>query len=489
MDTGIAIIGAGFSGLAAAIRLRREGRDDFVVLERHEEVGGTWWANTYPGCACDVPSHLYSLSFAPNPDWTRSFSSQPEILAYLRRLTREHDLARSIRLSTSVESAAWDDAARRWVLETSGGTVRARFLIAAPGPLTEPRLPDIPGRETFLGTAFHSARWDHGHDLRGRRVAVIGTGASAIQLVPAIQPEAGALHVFQRTAPWVMPRANRTISARERALYRRFPATQKLARAGIYAGREALVAGLAKRPALLGVVERAGRAHRHAQIADPELRRKVTPHFRVGCKRILPSDDWYPALQQPNVELVTDRIAEIREHAIVTADGTERAVDTIIYGTGFHVADMPVGEWVEGRGGVKLADAWAGSPKAYLGTATHGFPNLFFLLGPNTGLGHSSVVYMMESQLAYVLGALRAAGDGVVEVRPEAQAAFTAEIDRRMARTVWASGCMSWYQDATGRFPTIWPDWTWRFRRRTRAFEPEKFTLAPAPAAAEAVAA
>jgi cation diffusion facilitator CzcD-associated flavoprotein CzcO len=489
MDTGIAIVGAGFSGLAAAIRLRQEGRDDFVVLERHEEVGGTWWANTYPGCACDVPSHLYSLSFAPNPDWTRSFSSQPEILAYLRRLAREHDLLRSIRLSTPVESATWDDAARRWVLETSGGMVRARFLIAAQGPLAEPRLPDIPGRETFAGAAFHSAEWDHGHDLRGRRVAVIGTGASAIQFVPAIQPEAGSLHVFQRTAPWVMPRANRAISARERALYRRLPAAQKLARAGIYAGREALVAGLAKHPAVLGVVERAGHAHRRAQIADPELRRKVTPDFRIGCKRILPSDDWYPALQRPNVELVTDRIAEIRAHALVTADGVAREVDTIIYGTGFHVADMPVGEWVEGRGGLKLADAWAGSPKAYLGTATPGFPNLFLLLGPNTGLGHSSVVYMMESQLAYVLGALRAAGDGVVEVRPEAQAAFTAEMDRRMARTVWASGCTSWYQDATGRIPTIWPDWTWRFRRRTRAFEPEKFTLTPAPAAAEAVTA
>jgi cation diffusion facilitator CzcD-associated flavoprotein CzcO len=248
------------------------------------------------------------------------------------------------------------------------------------------------------------------------------------------------------------------------------------------------VAGLAKRPALMGVVERAGRAHRRAQIADPELRRKARPDHRVGCKRILPSDDWYPALGQPNVELVTDRITEIRPHAIVTADGAEREVDTIIYGTGFHVADMPVGDWVRGRGGVRLADAWQGSPKAYLGTATPGFPNLFFLLGPNTGLGHSSVVYMMESQLAYVLGALRAAGDGVLEVRPEAQAAFTAELDRRMARTVWASGCMSWYQDATGRIPTIWPDWTWRFRRRTRTFEPEKFTLAPAPAAAPAAA-
>ncbi len=484
MDTGIAIIGAGFSGLAAAIRLRREGRDDFVVLERNEEIGGTWWDNTYPGCSCDVPSHLYSLSFAPNPDWTHSFSSQPEILAYLQRLADEHDLRRSIRLRTAVESATWDEESGRWVLATSSGTVRARFLIAGQGPLNEPRHPEIPGLDTFAGTMFHSARWDHGHDLRGRRVAVIGTGASAIQFVPAIQPEVGRLHVFQRTAPWVMPRTNRRISARERALYRRVPALQRLARAGVYAGREVLVPGLAKRPGLLRLVERAGLAHQRAQIADPELRRKVRPTFRLGCKRILPSAAWYPALGRPNVELVTDRIAEVRPHAIVTADGTEREIDTLILGTGFHVADMPVGEWVRGRGGTRLADAWQGSAKSYLGTVTAGFPNLFFLLGPNTGLGHSSVVYMMESQLEYVLGALRAAGDGVVEVRPEAQAAFTAEIDRRMRRTVWASGCASWYQDATGRIPTIWPDWTWRFRRRTRAFEPEKFMIAPAPAPA-----
>jgi cation diffusion facilitator CzcD-associated flavoprotein CzcO len=436
-----------------------------------------------------VQSHLYSFSFAPNPDWSRTYSRQSEIEAYLRRVAEDFDLGRSVRLRTTVTGAHWDEGDHRWVVATDRGEVRARVLVSAAGALSDPSTPDLDGLERFRGHTFHSAQWDHDYDVKGKRVAVIGTGASAIQFVPAIQPEAGSLHVFQRTAPWVMPRANRAISARERALYRRLPAAQKLARAGIYAGREALVAGLAKHPAVLGVVERAGHAHRRAQIADPELRRKVTPDFRIGCKRILPSDDWYPALQRPNVELVTDRIAEIRAHALVTADGVAREVDTIIYGTGFHVADMPVGEWVEGRGGLKLADAWAGSPKAYLGTATPGFPNLFLLLGPNTGLGHSSVVYMMESQLAYVLGALRAAGDGVVEVRPEAQAAFTAEMDRRMARTVWASGCMSWYQDATGRIPTIWPDWTWRFRRRTRAFEPEKFTLTPAPAAAEAVTA
>ncbi|MET0686633.1 MAG: NAD(P)/FAD-dependent oxidoreductase, partial [Solirubrobacteraceae bacterium] len=364
--------------------------------------------------------------------------------------------------------------------------VTAKVLVSGMGGLSTPAYPNIPGLDRFEGTKFHSQSWDHEYALEGKRVAVIGTGASAIQFVPAIQPEVGTLHVFQRTAPWVMPRANRRISVRERALYRRFPVLQKLARGGIYTSREALVAGLAKRPALLAVVERAGRAHRRAQVADPELRRRLRPDFRVGCKRILPSDEWYPALQQPNVELVTDGIAEIREHAIVTADGREREVDTIIYGTGFRVADMPVGEWVRGRGGVRLAEAWQGSPKAYLGTATSGFPNLFFLLGPNTGLGHSSVVYMMESQLSYVLGALRAAGDGIVEVRPEAEAAFTAEIDRRMAGTAWSSGCMSWYQDATGRNPTIWPDWTWRFRRRTRAFEPAKFTLTPAPRAASA---
>ena len=482
----IAIVGAGFSGLGMAIRLRAQGIDDFVILERNADVGGTWWANTYPGCACDVPSHLYSFSFAPNPDWSRTYSPQPEIRAYLERIAREHDLYRSIRLGTSLTGADWDEDAGRWRLATSGGELSARVLIAAPGPLTEPHLPGLPGLDDFAGTVFHSARWDHAHDLRGERVAVVGTGASAIQLVPAIQPEVAQLYVFQRTPPWVLPHTARAIRAREKAFYRRVPAAQRAVRAGVYAGRELLVPGFTRRPGLLKVAERVSRRHLRDQIADPALRERVTPDYAIGCKRILPSNRWYPALTEPNVELVADPIQAVTAAGIVTADGSERAVDTIVFGTGFRVAEVPIGRLVRGRGGQVLADAWAGSPRAHLGCTVAGFPNLFLLLGPNTGLGHSSMIYMIESQLAYVSDALRVMrerGAAVAEVRPEVQAAYNRELDTRMERTVWSTGCASWYQDATGRNAALWPDWTWRFRRRTSRFDPAEHTLRAAAAA------
>jgi cation diffusion facilitator CzcD-associated flavoprotein CzcO len=484
----IAIIGAGFSGLGTAIRLRQQGLEDFVVLERHDDVGGTWWANTYPGCACDVPSHLYSFSFAPNPGWSQTYSPQPEIRAYLQRLAHEHDLYRSIRLGTTVTEAAWDDDAGRWKLQTSAGPVSARVLIAGMGPLTEPRIPDLPGLDAFEGTVFHSARWDHDHDVTGERVAAIGTGASAIQFVPAIQPRVERLHVFQRTAPWVVPHTNRRIRDPERRLYRRLPVLQKAIRAGVYAGREMLVLGFVKNPKLMRIPERLARRHMREQISDPELLERVTPDYTIGCKRILPSNRWYPALGQPNVDLVTSPIRAVRPRSIVAVDGTQREVDTIIFGTGFHVADMPIGEWVRGRDGKRLVDAWEGSPRAHLGCTVAGFPNLFLLLGPNTGLGHSSVVYMIESQINHVIDALRVMrerGATIAEVKPEVQQAYNREIDAKMTGTVWNTGCSSWYVDDTGRNPTLWPDWTWRFRLRTRRFDPAQHTLR---AAAERVA-
>jgi cation diffusion facilitator CzcD-associated flavoprotein CzcO len=484
----IAIIGAGFSGLGTAIRMRQQGLEDFVVLERHDDVGGTWWANTYPGCACDVPSHLYSFSFAPNPGWSQTYSPQPEIRAYLQRLAHEHDLYRSIRIGTTVTEAAWDDDAGRWTLQTSAGPVSARVLIAGMGPLTEPRIPDLPGLDAFEGTVFHSARWDHDHDVTGERVAAIGTGASAIQFVPAIQPRVERLHVFQRTAPWVVPHTNRRIRDPERRLYRRLPVLQKAIRAGVYAGREMLVLGFVKNPKLMRIPERLARRHMREQISDPELLERVTPDYTIGCKRILPSNRWYPALGQPNVDLVTSPIREVRPRSIVAADGTQREVDTIIFGTGFHVADMPIGEWVRGRDGKRLVDAWEGSPRAHLGCTVAGFPNLFLLLGPNTGLGHSSVVYMIESQINHVIDALRVMrerGATIAEVKPEVQQAYNREIDAKMTGTVWNTGCSSWYVDDTGRNPTLWPDWTWRFRLRTRRFDPAQHTLR---AAAERVA-
>ena len=480
----IAIVGSGFSGLGMAIRLKQEGKDDFVVLERGDDVGGTWHYNTYPGCACDVPSHLYSFSFAPNPDWSHTYSPQPEIGAYLRRCADTFDVRRHIELNTTVEFAEWDEERGRWLLDTDRGQVEARVLVAGMGPLAEPKYPDIPGLDSFKGAKFHSARWDHSHDLSGERVASIGTGASAIQLVPAIQPDVEQLHVFQRTPPWIFPHSNRPIKPIERRLYKAFPPLQRLVRAGVYVMRETAVLGFVKRPRLMRLAEAVARRHMRRQISDPELLRKVEPDYTIGCKRILPSNRWYRALGKPNVELVTDGISEVREHSIVTADGVEREVDTIIFSTGFHVADMPVGKQVRGRSGKTLDEAWQGSPRAHLGSTVPGFPNLFMLLGPNTGLGHSSMVYMIESQIAYVLDALRTmerSGAAVAEVRRSAVDRFNGAIEDQLDGTVWNTGCASWYLDDTGRNATLWPDWTWRFRQRTSRFDAADYELASAP--------
>jgi cation diffusion facilitator CzcD-associated flavoprotein CzcO len=485
-EVDVAIVGAGFSGLGLAIRLRQQGLHDFIVLERGDDVGGTWHFNTYPGCACDVPSHLYSFSFAPNPNWSQTYSAQPEIEAYLRDCAERFDVRRSIRFGCEVTGAAWDQEAGRWRVETADGSLSARVLVSAMGPLVEPRIPELPGLERFDGRVFHSARWDHDYDLAGKRVAAVGTGASAIQFVPEIQPRVERLHVFQRTPPWVVPHSNRPITARERRLYRRFPALQRVARSFTYMVREPLVLGFVKNPRLMGLVERLARRHISAQVPDPELRARVTPRYTIGCKRILPSNRWYPALGAANVELVTDGIAEVRRSSIVDAAGVEREVDAIVFGTGFHVTDIPAAKLVRGDDGTTLDEVWGASPRAYLGTTVAGFPNLFFLLGPNTGLGHNSIVYMVESQIAYVLEALRTMRErssNAVDVRADAQAAYNADVDAQMVDTVWSSGCASWYIDATGRNSTLWPDWTWRYRRRTARFDAERYRLLPTPAA------
>jgi cation diffusion facilitator CzcD-associated flavoprotein CzcO len=476
----IAIVGSGFSGLCMAIKLREAGVEDFVVLERGAKVGGTWWFNTYPGCGCDVPSHLYSFSFAPNPDWTRTYSKQPEIEAYLQRVAEDFDIERSVRLDTTVTGADWDEDEQRWHVETTQGSVSARVLISAAGALSDPKTPEIGGLDRFEGRMFHSAQWDHTYDVTGKRVAVIGTGASAIQFVPAIAPKVEQMHVFQRTAPWIMPHTDRPISRRERGLYRRFPLLQRLVRGGIYSGRELLVLGFVKRPKLMKLVERIARRHMDSQISDPELRRKVEPGYTIGCKRILPSNNWYPALGRENVELVTDGVAEVRERSIVTGGGEEVPVDAIIFGTGFNVTDMPVARYVRGREGRSLDEHWQGSPRAHLGSTIPGFPNLFMLLGPNTGLGHSSMVYMIESQVAHVieaLGEMRRRGAATAEVRPEAVRDFNDAIDARMKDTVWSTGCSSWYLDDTGRNGTLWPDWTFAFRRQAARFDASAYEL------------
>jgi cation diffusion facilitator CzcD-associated flavoprotein CzcO len=473
----IAVIGAGFGGIGTAIRLRQRGVDDFLIFERAGDLGGTWRDNSYPGCACDVPSNLYSFSFAPRPTWTRSFSPQAEIWDYLRACADRYGLHPFLKLGHEVRAARWVDG--RWRLDTSGGEYTADILVAAPGPLSEPAVPDLPGLATFAGTSFHSARWDHGHDLTGRRVAVVGTGASAAQFVPEIAPKVAALTVFQRTAPWVLPRGDRALTRAERRLYRTVPAAQRVARWSVYWSRE-LSAVAFLRPRFMAVGQRIARRHLARQVPDAGLRERLTPDFTMGCKRVLLSNDYLPALGRDNVDVVTEKIREVRPQGIVTVDGREFPVDTIIFGTGFHVTDSPLAERVFGRDGRSLADAWQGSPKAYLGVTVAGFPNLFLLLGPNTALGHTSVVFMLECQIRYLMSALAYLdGNGVVAVepRPEAQHAFVTEVDRRMRPTVWLSGgCASWYLDRTGRNSTLWPGFTWAYRQRLRRFDPAAYT-------------
>src|SRR3954451_7928076 len=481
----IAIIGSGFAGIGAAIRLQQAGFDDYVVLERAGDVGGTWRDNSYPGCACDVPSHLYSFSFAPNPDWTRSFSPQPEIWAYLRRVADEHGVTERTRFGAEVLDAAWNEDSGLWEIETADGDLTARVLIAGFGGLAEPKLPDVPGIEDFPGVIFHSARWNHEHDLTGERVAVVGTGASAIQFVPQIQPKVSDLHLFQRTPPWVMPRFDRDITRVEHFLFKHLPFTQRIARAAIYWAREGMVIGMAGEPRLLKGLQLLAKRFIRRSISDPELRRKVTPDYTIGCKRILISNDYLPALDKPNVELVPAGLSEVRGNVVVGADGTEREVDTIILGTGFYVTDSPMARRVRGADGRSLAEVWEGSMQAHRGTTVAGFPNYFPLVGPNTGLGHNSIVFMIESQLNYVVDALRTMqreGAHSAEVDAAAQARYNAGVQHAMQVTVWTEGgCASWYIDSQGRNTTLWPGFTFKFRELTKSFDREHYELRPAP--------
>jgi cation diffusion facilitator CzcD-associated flavoprotein CzcO len=474
-DFRVGIVGAGFSGLCMAIRLKQEGIHDFVVLERADDLGGTWRDNTYPGCACDVPSHLYSYSFAPNPDWNHIFARHDEIWSYLRDCAERFGVVPHIRYGHEVTGAEWDDEAERWHVRTSAGAITARVLVAAAGPLSQPMIPKLPGLDRFAGRTFHSAQWDHDCALEGKRVAVIGTGASAIQFVPRIQPQVEQLYLFQRTPPWVLPRPEHRITGAEKTALRSVPGLQRAIRGAIYWGAETGILGLAYDPRLVKPVESLGRRHLRAQVKDPELRAKLTPDYRLGCKRILGSDTYYPALTQDNAEVVTEPILRVRKHGIVTGDGTVRDVDAIIFATGFRVTDNPMMEMVFGRDGFSLADVWHGSPRAYLGMTVPGFPNGFLIVGPNTGLGNNSIVFMIEAQVRYVLGALRAMeehGLSTIEVRPEVHDAFQEEVQHRMQGSVWTDGgCRSWYLDANGRNTTLWPDFTWRYALRTRRFK------------------
>lgn len=492
--TRVAVIGTGFGGLGAAVRLRRMGITDFVLLERADAVGGTWRDNTYPGCACDVPSHLYSFSFAPNPRWPRNFSGQRHIRAYLEWVADTFGLRPHIRFDSEVTAARWDAEKLHWVIDTAGGTLTADVLVSAGGPLSDPKTPDIPGLDRFPGKIFHTARWDHDYPLRGKRVAVIGTGASAAQVVPAIQREVTHLTVFQRTPPWVLPRADRPISGAEQWLHSKVPATRALRRQLLWGIRELQVGAFAKRPGQLRVVEQMARLHMRRAIKDPELRRRLTPDYRIGCKRILLSNDWYPTLAKPHVDVVSAGLSEVRGTTLIASDGSRAEADAIILGTGFHVTDLPIAERIKGADGATLAEHWRDGMAALRGATAASFPNLLFIIGPNTGLGNSSMILMIESQLNYLadyLAKLDTLGRAALVPRPEAVAAYNEDIQRRMRRSVWnTGGCRSWYLDAAGRNTTVWPGTTGEFRRITRAVDLAEYEVlrpgdAPAAPAAE----
>ncbi|MBW8486717.1 flavin-containing monooxygenase [Actinomadura parmotrematis] len=474
----VVIIGAGFGGIGMAIRLERAGYRDVVVLEKAGSIGGTWRDNTYPGAACDVPSHLYSFSFEKRTDWTRRFPPQPEILEYLEHCARKYGVLERVRFGTEVTGASFDEAAGLWRIATTGGELTARVLVAACGQLNRPALPPIPGRDAFAGTSFHSARWDHGADLRGKRVAVIGTGASAVQIIPEIAREAGALTVFQRSAPYVIAKPDRPYRDWEKALLAAVPGTHALSRAKTYTLYESRALGFIKYPKLMRVVERQFRKELAARVPDPALRARLVPDYPMGCKRILISDDYYPALTRPNVEVVTEPIARLTEGAVVTADGAEHPADVVVYATGFASTDFLAPMRITGRGGRDLNDAWRGGAAAHLGITVHGFPNLFLLYGPYTNLGHNSIIYMLESQHRYVLGclaAMRRAGLDWIEVRAEAQAAFDRDMQDRLHGTVWEAGCTSWYKTENGKVTNNWPGFTFAYRNATRRPDPRDF--------------
>lgn len=484
----VVIVGSGFGGLGMGIRLKQTNQDDFVILERAGDVGGVWRDNSYPGCACDVQSHLYSYSFAPNPNWSRTYSPSAEIHAYLKRCAERFGMTPRLRLNHEVREARWEEEAQRWRIETNQGVFTADILVAGVGALSEPSIPNIPGLSSFEGRVMHSARWDHSYALEGKRVAVIGTGASAIQFVPAIQPKVGQLKLFQRTAAWVVPRRDKAISPRAQAWFAKFPLLQRIARAWLYWPRELFVLGF-RHPAFMRYLARLVKKYLAKQVRDRDLRAKLTPNYTFGCKRVLISDDYLPSLTKPNVEVITNGIREIKAHSVVTEDGAEHEVDAIILGTGFHVTDMPLAKYVRGLDGRTLEELWEGSPKAHLGTTVAGVPNMFMILGPNTGLGHSSVVTMMEAQYEHILKALQfmeAKAAATIEPRADVQAAFVAEMDAQTKNTVWnAGGCASWYLDKTGRNSTLWPTFTFVYRRRLERFEPSEYVTQPRRAARE----
>jgi cation diffusion facilitator CzcD-associated flavoprotein CzcO len=469
--TRVVVIGAGFGGIGLGIKLKAAGLDDFVILEKSDAVGGVWRENRYPGAACDVPSHLYSFSFEPRADWPRKYANQADILDYLIHCTRKYGLEPHIRFGAEVGEARWDETSNHWIVRTRAGDVfEAQSLVTATGQLSQPVIPSLPGLADFAGPTFHSAQWRSDIDLAGKRVAVIGTGASAIQFVPEIAPLTEQLTVFQRSAAYVLPKPDKAYPPWQLALFRRIPAALRLSRMLQYLKHEVTAFAFVTFPSALKVKRPAFHRHLRAGVSDPNVRARLVPGYRIGCKRILLSNDYFHAFDRPNVMLVTTGIRQICADAIVTADGTERKVDCIILGTGFAATDFLVPMTIKGIGGKDLRQAWRSGAEAYLGMSVAGFPNFLMLYGPNTNLSHNSIVFMLESQIRYVVACLqRLRSARSIEVKPDVQNRFNARLQQRLKRTVWAKGCASWYLTADGKNTTSWPGYTFEFRLKTRA--------------------
>lgn len=472
-DVKVAVLGAGFAGLCMGLRLKAQGESSFVILEKADRVGGTWRENVYPGAGCDIPSHLYSYSFAPNPDWPEVYSAQPDILAYIEDVVERNELAAHLRFQAEVVGAAWDEAAGHWRIELADGSaLTAEAFVTAWGQLNRPKLPPIEGRDSFAGPAFHSAHWDASVDLAGKRVAVIGNGASAIQFVPEVAKVAGQLTLFQRSPNWIVPRMNRPYTAEEKAQFRARPELMEKVRGEIFHMAEDRL--LAKRAGTAPVEDPPiPLAHLHAQVADPQLRAKLTPDYEVGCKRVLISNDFYPALTRPNVELVTDAIARMTPQGVVDGAGRLHEADVVIYATGFETKSFAGETAISGLGGVTLAEAWKAGPEAYLGITVADFPNLFMLYGPNTNLGHNSIIYMIEAQVDYVLQAL--AEGRPLSVSRAVQAAYNDQIQAELAHTPWAGSCTSWYKTPEGKILNNWPGSAQAYAEAVGSFDPAAY--------------
>lgn len=488
-DVDVAIIGSGFAGLGMAIRLQQEGKRSFVLLEKEAELGGTWFVNHYPGCACDVQSHLYSFSFEPNPNWTRTFSPQEEICRYLNHCADKYAVREHIRFNRELTHAQFDEEQGVWQLTDQNGQIlRARVLVSGMGGLSRPSIPDFPGLSQFQGKVFHSQQWDHDYVLEGKKVAVIGTGASAIQFVPEIAPQLEQLDLYQRTPPWVMAKPDYAVAGFWQRLFKRVPLVQEAFRKGLYWFLEARATGFILLPGFMKLMQPVARRYIRKQISDPALCAQVTPSYTLGCKRVLLSNNYYPALDRDNVTVLSSGIERISPQGIIDQQGRERQVDAIILGTGFAATDpLPAGVLL-GRGGLDIVDAWAQTgPEAYLGCTVAGFPNLFILAGPNTGLGHSSMVFMLESQINYVMDALVKMDQQAVQcvdVKPEVLRRFNQKLQKKMTGTVWArGGCTSWYLDDSGKNVTLWPYFTWQFRLATRRFDLNNYELLPSKTA------